>query len=196
MDTSAAIEDLKKILNQSRESIKRVVSSERDRRTIWFAGIGGLVILLYLIFQFFSSGSARLEKKIQSLQGDLKKIEVLKAEYLQSKRSIEELIGKIKTGDEPLISMMEKILVESQVDRGNFSIKSKNPTPGDLYEETSVDVELKKISLGKMVDLLYKVQTMPVFLKVSKFRPQVRFDNPDFLDASFRVSTFKLNKVL
>jgi len=196
MDTNAALENLKTLVNKVRERIQRIAASERDRKTVVYTGLGAAVLILYLIFQFFSSGTGRLEKKAQALQIELKKLDSLRNEYIHSKGRIEELSKSIKTGDESLISVVEKILVESRVDRGNFSIKSRTSTSGDLYEETSVDVDLKKIPLDRMVDVLYKIQTTPVFLKVSRFRPQTRFDNPDLMDVSFRVSTFKLNKVL
>src|SRR5574341_348537 len=196
MDTNAALDNLKTLVNKVRERIQRIAASERDRKAVIYAGLGAAVLILYLIFQFFSSGTGRLEKKAQALQIELKKLDSLRNEYIQSKGRIEELSKSIKTGDESLISVVEKILVESRVDRGNFSIKSRTSTSGDLYEETSVDVDLKKIPLDRMVDVLYKIQTTPVFLKVSRFRPQTRFDNPDLMDVSFRVSTFKLNEVL
>lgn len=196
MDTNAELENLKTLVNKVRERIQRIAASERDRKAVVYAGLGAAVLILYLIFQFFSSGTGRLEKKAQALQIELKKLDSLRNEYIQSKGRIEELSKSIKTGDESLISVVEKILVESRVDRGDFSIKSRTSTSGDLYEETSVDVDLKKIPLDRIVDVLYKIQTTPVFLKVSRFRPQTRFDNPDLMDVSFRVSTFKLNKVL
>jgi hypothetical protein len=90
---------------------------------------------------------------------------------------------------------VEKILVDAQVDRSSFSISSRTDTSGDLYDEKSIDVDIKKLPLNKAVDLLYKIQTNPNFLKVSKFRIRTRFDNPNLLDASFRVSTFKFKQV-
>src|SRR3990172_4805336 len=196
MDTNAVLENLKTLVNKVRERIQRIAASERDRKVVVYTGLGASVLILCLIFQFFLSGTVRLDKKAQALQIELKKLDSLRNEYIQSKGSIEELSKSIKTGDESLISVVEKILVDSRVDRGNFSIKSRTSTPGDLYEETSVDVDLKKIPLDRMVDVLYKIQTTTAFLKVSKLRPQTRFDNPDLMDVSFRVSTFKLNKVL
>jgi hypothetical protein len=172
------------------------MASDRDRRATVFGGIGFFILVLYVVFQFFSSGSARLEKRGDALRADLKRIESLRAEYLQSKRKIDELTSTVRTGDEPLISMVEKTLVDERIDRANFSIKSRASSPGDLYEETSVDVDIKKIPLDIMVDVLYRFQTMPTFIKVSKLRPQTRFDNPDLMDVSFRVSTYKFKQVL
>jgi type II secretory pathway component PulM len=196
MNMNAFLDNLRTLIDEAQKRIQRTMVSDRDRKAVIFGGLGFLILVLYMVFQFFSSGSARLEKKTQSLQADLKRFESLRAEYLGSKHRIEELANTIKTGDEPLISVVEKTLVDSRIDRGNFSIRSRTSTSGDLYEETSVDVEIKKIPLDRMVDVLYKFQTMPAYLKVSKLRPQTRFDNPDLMDISFRVSTFKLNQVL
>ena len=196
MNINAFVDNLRTLIDQAQKRIQRTAVSDRDRRAVIFGGLGLLILVLYIVFQFFSSGSARLEKKAQSLQTDLKRFESLRAEYLGSEHRIEELANTIKTGDEPLISVVEKTLVDSRIDRGNFSIKSRAPSPGDLYEETSVDVDIKKVSLDRMVDILYGFQTMPTFVKVSKLRPQTRFNDPDLMDVSFRVSTFKFNQVL
>lgn len=196
MNANDSVEGLKALLNQARERFDRAMVSDRDRRAVIFGGIGFLILILYVVFQFFSSGSARLEKRVNALQSDLRRIESLRTEYLRSRRRIEELTNTIKNGDEPLISVVEKTLVDARIDRANFSIKSRTPSSGDLYEETSVDVDIKKIPLDRMVDILYRFQTMPTFIRVSKLRPQTRFNDPDLMDVSFRVSTFKFNKVL
>ncbi|MER3446187.1 MAG: hypothetical protein C4291_04810 [Candidatus Dadabacteria bacterium] len=196
MNANDSVEGLKALLNQARERFDRAMVSDRDRRAVIFGGIGFLILILYVVFQFFSSGSARLEKRVNALQSDLRRIESLRTEYLRSRRRIEELTNTIKNGDEPLISVVEKTLVDARIDRANFSIKSRTPSSGDLCEETSVDVDIKKIPLDRMVDILYRFQTMPTFIRVSKLRPQTRFNDPDLMDVSFRVSTFKFNKVL
>ncbi len=196
MNTNDSMDRLRIFLNQIRERFERAMVSDRDRRALIFGGIGFLILVLYVVFQFFSSGSARLEKRLNALQSDLRRIESLRAEYIQSKHRIDELTSTIRNGDEPLISVVEKTLVDARIDRANFSIKSRAPSSGDLYEETSVDVDIKKIPLDRMVDILYRFQTMPTFIKVSKLRPQTRFNDPDLMDVSFRVSTFKFNQVL
>ncbi len=195
MDINNFFESIKNLSNQWGERIQRLLASERDRKAV-LLGAGVLFILIiYIIFQSFSSGKARLEKKAIALEADLKRIQSLRQEYVESKRRLEEVTSKIKTEDVALISVVEKVLVDVQVDRSNFSISSRTDTSGDLYDEKSVDVDIKKIPLNKAVELLYKIQTNPNFLKVSKFRIRTRFDNPNLLDASFRVSTFKFKQV-
>jgi len=195
MDTNTLSENIRNLLNQFTERIQPILGSERDRKVLLLGTIGLLVLLIYLVFHSFSSGTAKLAKKAEALEADLSKIQSLRTEYIESKRRVDEVTSKTKTEDEPLISVVERILVDAQVERGNFSISSRMDTSGDLYDEKSVDVDIKKLPLNKAVDLLYNIQTNPNFLKVSKFRIRTRFDNPNLLDASFRVSTFKFKQV-
>ena len=195
MDINNFFQSIKDLSNQWSERLQRLLASERDRKAV-LLGAGVLFILIiYIIFQSFSSGKARLEKKAIALEADLKRIQSLRQEYIESKRKLEEVTSRIKPEDVALISVVEKVLVDAQVDRSSFSISSRTDTSGDLYDEKSVDVDIKKIPLNKAVELLYKIQTNPNFLKVSKFRIRTRFDNPNLLDASFRVSTFKFKQV-
>ncbi len=172
----------------------KLTLSKRDKTVLSLAGAVLLVIFLYLLIGSFFSGASGLEKKVKALEQELGKIKTLQAEYLKSKRRLEELEGDIKMGTEPIISVAEKILVESGIEREKFSIRSRTPESGELYEENSVDVEIKKIPLRKMVDVLHKVETYPSFLKITRFRPQLRFNSPDLLDVSFRISTYQLKK--
>lgn len=195
MDINSFFDPIKNFSNQLSERIQRLLASERDRKAVLLGAAALFILIIYIIFQSYSSGKATLEKRAAALEEDLKKIESLRSEYIQSKRKMEEATRRIRTEDEALISVVEKVLVDAQVDRSSFSISSRTDTSGDLYDEKSVDVDIKKLSLNKAVDLLYKIQTNPNFLKVSKFRIRTRFDNPNLLDASFRVSTFKFKQV-
>ncbi|GBD40102.1 hypothetical protein HRbin37_02391 [bacterium HR37] len=196
MDNSVLSENLRGIANQIRERIERLTYSKRDRRALVLGGIGLFVLLAYVVFQFFSSRNEVLERRLKMLQEDLVKVESLKFEYIESRKKIEEITKSMTGGDEDLISLVEKALIGAGVERGNFSITSRSPSSGDMYDEMSVDVEINRISLGSLVEVLYSLQTRPSFLKISNFRIQTRFDNPDLIKASFRVSTFKFKRVI
>jgi len=193
------VENIKGITNLIRDRIQRVSSSRRDKRALIISVFALSILLLFLIFQFFSSGTEKLAKKANVLESDLKRIGTLRNELLDANITISKITSSIKSGDEALISVVENILVGGGISRGNFSIKDSNPrasAPDDLYNEKSVDVEIKKIPLNKIVDLLYKIQTRPSFLKVSKLRMRTRFDEPDLMDVNFRISSFKFKKVI
>jgi len=199
MEVGNYIDSLKLLYNQIRDRIQQVSTSKRDKRVVIISVIAVSVFMFFIIFQFFTSGSVRLTKKLSALNSDLVKIENLRKQLEESKREISQLTSSFKSGDEALISVVEDILVNEQIDRGSFSIKDSNasaPAIEDLYDEKSVDVEIRKVPLNTVVDLLYKVQIRPSLLKVSNLRMRTRFDNPDLIDVNFRISSFEFKKVI
>jgi len=199
MDLQTVIENIKSFIALVREKIQKVSSTERDRRAVMLLGAAVFVLIFYFIFHFFSSGTERLEKRAKVLESELKRVQVLSAEYEDSKKRIVELAGKIKKEDEPLISLVEKILLAENIERKNFSIRDVNTRASDtedFYEEKSVDVELKKITLSDLVDILYKIQTKQSFLKVSNLNITMKFNKADSINVKLRVSTFEFEQVI
>lgn len=201
MEIGNHIESLKLLYNRIRDRIQQVSTSKRDKRAVIVSVVAMSVFIIFMIFQFFASGTERLTKKVDVLNSDLEKIENLRKQLEESNRLISQLTSSFKSGDdgEALISVVEDILVNEQIDRGSFSIKDSNtsaPAIDDLYNEKSIDVEIRKIPLNKIVDLLYKVQIRPSLLKVSNLRIRTRFDNPDLIDVNFRISSFEFKKVI
>ena len=198
MDINSLIESIKRALLEAREKLTRLSSTERDRRAIKIGAAGLCLLILYLVLHSFTSGTERLEKRAVQLQSDLAKIQNLRSEYLNSKERIVEISSRIKEEDEPLISVVEQILLGENIDRKNFSIKDVNlrtSVSEEFYEERSVDVELKNLSLKNLVDILYKIQNAPSFLKVSNLNMSTKFDKSDSMTVKLRVSTFEFKEV-
>lgn len=199
MDFQNLVEKIKSYIAQGREKIETLTSSERDRRALVILGAAAAVLVLYLMIHFFTSGTERLEKQARVLDSELRKVQALSAEYEQSKKRVSELSGKIKKEDEPLISVLEKVLLSENIDRQNFSIRDVNTRGSqeeELFEEKSVDVELKRISLEDLVDILYKIQTKQSFLKVSNLNITTKVKNPESVNVKLRVSTFEIKQVI
>jgi general secretion pathway protein M len=199
MEIGNHIETLKLFYRQIRDRIQQVSASKRDKRAVIISVTAISAFIIFILFQFLSSGTERLTKKVDALNSDLGKIENLRMQLEESNRQISQLTSSFKSGDEALISVVEDVLVNEQIDRGSFSIKDSNtsaPAIDDLYKEKSVDVEIRKIPLNKIVDLLYKVQVGRSLLKVSNLRIRTRFDNPDLIDVNFRISSFEFKKVI
>lgn len=199
MNFQGLIEKIKGYIALGREKLDSAVSTERDRRALMILGAVACVLIIYFIAHSFSSSTERLEKRAQVLDSDLKKVEALSREYESSKNKVSELAGKIKKEDEPLISVLEKVLLSENIDRQNFSIRDVNTRGSDeeeLFEEKSVDVELKRISLEDLVNILYKIQTKQSFLKVSNLNITTKVKNPESVNVKLRVSTFEIKQVI
>lgn len=198
MGTGSAIDRIKKVSGELRERIARLSSSERDVRAIRIGAAGICLIIIYVIFHSITSGTGRLEKQVRQLETELGRIENLRTEYEGSKQRMTELSSKIKEEREPLISVVEKILLEENIDRKNFSIKDVNlrtTDSEDFYEEKSIDVELKDLSLKDLIDILYKIQNTRSFLKVSNLNISTKFNKSDSMTVKLRVSTFEFREL-
>lgn len=198
MELGSAVESIKRVFSELRERISRLTSSERDIRAMRI-GIAGLCLLVaYIVFHTFWSGAERLEKQVRQLETELDRIENLRSEYEGSTKRIAELSSKIKKENEPLISVVEQILLDENIDRKNFSIKDVNLRTSeseDFFEEKSIDVELKDLSLKDLVDILYKLQNTPSFLKVSNLNISTKFNKSDSMTVKLRVSTFEFKEL-
>lgn len=195
--------ELKERIGKAREYIENYIASknlsERDRRAIVIAGIAVALFFLFFIVSSFTSGSSKSRNQVAALREQLKEVKTLVKKYEYSKSTLQEITRSIKKEDEALISVVETIMVENQIDRNTFSINDSNSNIGDsdgLYNERAVQVDINRIPLEKAIDILYAVQSRKSFLKVSNLRLKTRFDKTNLLDVSFRLSTFEFNKVI
>lgn len=178
-----------------KEKIDALNLSDRDRRALGWGLLGAAVIVVIIIFQSVSSHIGSLEKRSETLSKDISEIRVLNKQFVESARKMEAIRKAIIT-PESLLSSVESILLGANINRGSFSIKSRPTALFDLYEEINVQVDINKIPLSRIVDVMYKVQSTQTFLKISKIKINTRFDSPDLMDLSFRVSTYKFEKVI
>lgn len=196
------VKDVLKNINERitrKKTTNSLTVSERDKKLLIFGVFFALLVIMLLIYQSYSKKIYIYEKQVVALREQLAKTRALSRDYKDSKRRLDIATSSLRKEEEALISVMEKILVESGVGKENFSIKDsgkeRSKSEG-LYEAISVEVDIRRISLPTMIDVLYKIQSRNSFLKVSDLRMRTKFDNPAFLDASFRLSTFELNKTI
>lgn len=197
------MDELKQKINKIREYAENYISnknlSDRDKRAVVIAGVALTAFLLFFVFSSFSTGSSKSKNQVNALREQLKEVKTLVKKYEYSKSTLQQITRSIRKEDEALISVVEKIMVDNQIDRNTFSIKDSNSSVGNsdsLYNERAVQVDINRIPLEKAIDILYDVQSRRSFLKVSNLRLKTRFDKSNLLDVSFRLSTFEFNKVI
>ncbi|MEM4407888.1 MAG: hypothetical protein QXI19_04015 [Candidatus Caldarchaeum sp.] len=170
--------------------------SERDKRAVLWGALGVVVLALILFFHTMSSINRKLEMQEKALMGQLDEIRSLEREYYASKKMAAEIAEGMSSPNQSLLSLIERILVNENIERASFTISSRSPTSWELYEETSVDVKIQKIALDKVIDVIYEIENSSTFLKISKFKMSTRFDSPNLLDVSFRISNYKFHQVI
>ncbi|MGI9554162.1 MAG: hypothetical protein ACR2NC_04485 [Thermodesulfobacteriota bacterium] len=179
------------------EKLEEALNSERDRRAIY---VGVAIISFVVLFAFYNTfikNSNKYQKQSSAIEEQLLKVKSLKNEFKQSRQKLNELSKTVKKEDEALISVVEKILVDNQIERTSFSIKDSKLGESyseELTDESTVQVDLRKIPFNKVIDILYSIQSRESFLKVSNLRLKTKFDKPEQVDVSFKLSTFEIGQ--
>lgn len=190
---------LNRVVSIKDKYLGRAITSERDKKVIILGGVFLVLFILFYIYQSYSSQVDKYEKQAVALEQQLVKVKALARDYEESTNRLESITRSIKKEDEALISVLEKILVDNRIQREDFSIKDSNTRISDtedLYDVTSVQVDIRRVQLGKLIDVLYNIQTRESFLKVSDLKMRTKFDKPELIDASFTLSTFEFKKVI
>ena len=170
--------------------------SERDKKALKLGAAAVALFFIFMILKSLLGGGDNSKQQITELKERLKTVKELRHEYEYAGKLLKETTASIKKEDEALISVVEKILVDNRIERKSFSIKDSNITSSnaeEIYNERSVQVDIKRVSLQKAIDVLYSIQNRESFLKVSNLKLKTKFDKNNLLDMSFRLSTFEFN---
>lgn len=170
--------------------------SARDVRAI---KIGVAVLAIFLVFSVYRAvfpGGSAVRSEVSQMRLQLNEMRAIKDEYRYSRDLLAKVSGSMKEEKEALISVAEKVLIRNGIDRRSFSIRGTNPSVRGkgIKRERAVLVKINKVSVPRVMNVLYVFQKNKTILKVSDLRIKTRFDNPNLTDVSFRLSTFSFSE--
>lgn len=170
--------------------------STRDVRAIQIGAAALAIFLIFSVYRAVLPGGSAIRSEVGQMRLQLNEIRALKEEYRYSRDLLSKVSGSMKEEKEALISVVEKTLIRNGIDRRSFSIRGTNPSVRGkgIERERAVLVKINKVSVPRVLNVLYVFQKSKTILKVSDLRIKTRFDNPNLTDVSFRLSTFSFSK--
>ena len=167
--------------------------NDREKRIV---GAGGGFLLLFLLYTLLISPAMSkyegMGRKIEQKSKELQEIEELRTEYQDGKKQLEKFEGVAKGDSFSLFSFLESLADKEDIRDHIASMKPKNVPLNEKYNESSVEIKVDKISLKQLTNYIFEIENSDHFLNIKKIRLKTRFDNPDFLDVTFTVSTLEL----
>jgi len=197
MDLNNMKEKFTEIVQLLSKKLDGILISERERRAIFIAIAAVIILVLFVSFNTFLKDSSKYQKQTTVLEKELIRVKALREEYGLLKDRLRELTKAVKKENEALISVVEKVLIDNDIERTSFSIKDSKivlPDSDDLYDDSTVEVNVRKVPFNKVVNILYSIQNRDSFLKVSELRLKTKFDKPELVDVSFKLSTFEFRQ--
>ncbi len=162
----------------------------RERALVAAAGgVCAVAILYMLIVVPIQNGlawsAARLDTGEQAMmQADrlLLQYEKVHTDLL----AVEEAIQAGPSGN--LVTTLANLAKESQVKVDSMQPQSGASSPG--YKETRVQVELKEVTLVKLIQYLFEIESTQQHISVKTLSIKTLSKKPGLLDATFSVSSF------
>lgn len=153
--------------------INKVILSDRYILII----LTGIVLAAVFAFITFVSTNS-LERKNEKLRKQFKELQTLKEELVNIKYIVDSKEKKIGLTDvKSVVSALEQTLnslgLEAKV------IKSLGKKKIKEFTEEDAELEIEKIDLNKIVNLLYKIENSPVPMKIKTTTIRTTFENPD-----------------
>lgn len=159
------------------------------------AGVGLALVLIIVVPFWLANG--RLTKLQRTLdQGQKTMDEIVRAidDYNKHKGELTTLENRLHTGFDSNANVTLESLAKQAGIESDIRAKS-TPVPKDLYNEHSVEVSLKKVTLKQLVDYLYQIEYgANRIMHIDKLRLKPAYGNRTQLDAKFDVITYQLQE--
>lgn len=167
--------------------------TDRERKLVLLTAGVAVVLVVSGIGWLISGAIDNRQKRITIRKDEIAQIEALRTDYDAAVARQKAAENRIKTASSTsLFSLLQKSAAEVGLSLSDLQERRLPVKDSDLTEVT-VDVNLKEISVDKLVTLLEKVEGRNAggVIKVTKLKVKTRFDNPEILEASLTVSTWK-----
>jgi len=163
----------------------------RNRALILIILLG---IYVLIIPDFLWKQSA--EKDLSRLTGKYREFSVLANEYRSLSARVQRIEKKKTLTEAKGIAQVIGEMAESLGMKGEVkSIKEtgRRKTLEQMREETA-EIQLEKVNMTEMMNLLYKVENAPMILVVKKVAIKKSFESPELLDMTMILSLFVTEK--
>lgn len=168
--------------------------NSREQTMALIAAAVVIILVVVLPITVASNRIGRLEKNV--VQGRKQLRDVMRAiESYDSRRVYLDQLQKLFAGgfDSSISSTLESIAEKHGMKDRIDSLKERAVAPSELFDESSVDVRLKRVRLEQLVGFLHAIEDQPdTLLRLKKLSIKTRFDNKQDMDVSFTVSTYRL----
>ncbi len=172
------------------ETAEGVVQRATPRERIMLAGMAAGVVLglVALISLGFAHAIHRRELSIAAKTKSLKEITQLAATYAERSRARQMLEQRLKA-KVALFTFIDDVSKREHIEIGDMQDHGSN-TGQDKITESTVELDLNKLTLDKLTDFLNALERDTHLIKVKKIRLRGRIDDPNAVDVSMTIAAY------
>ncbi len=151
------------------------------------AWVSAVILCIVLILVSFS-----LKREQAVLQTQRNELLTLRDDYLNLRGSVAAVEGrKSLSRVEGVIPAMDEIFKSLGLSQKVKAMKAVATKEQRYATEEEADVQVEKIGMNELVNILYKMENAPMILAVKKTVVRTSFDNPSQLNVNMTVSLIR-----
>lgn len=167
-------------------------ATPRERRLLAMAAGGVALFIVFVFWASFSSAIRRAEGTLEEKQQDFEKIARLSSGYAVHEQERQMMEARLRQTPPALMSFVDATAKADGVDVGGMSDRGavaggQNGRPREL----SVEVNLSKVPLDKLLKLLFDLEHGPGIVKVRRLHVRKSVENKEMLDVSLSISAWQ-----
>jgi type II secretory pathway component PulM len=166
--------------------------SESEKRLVSLLAVVVVVLVVGGLAVLMSSQVEKSKKRVQMRTDELAQLDQLREKYEEASQAERRSQNKLHGTTTSLFSLIQKSATEVGLSVPDLQ-ERRTPVKDSDITETTVDVNLKEVSIDKLQTLLEKIEGKrgDGNVKVTKLKVKTRFDNPEMLEVAMTVSTWK-----
>lgn len=165
--------------------------NSRERVLVLTAGgLLGAGLLFLAVVNPILNAAAAAETRVATAEQELELVRRLRRDYDELHGRLSSVEERIRNGPRgEIFTTLEKLAADSAVKID--SMEPRTSPASEAYRETKVQVSLKSVTLGQLVNYLHRIDSSAQVLSIKSLRIRSRKDKPDLLDVTFTVSSFE-----
>ena len=154
--------------------------------------ISAAAVIILAVSVLLVSASISLKKEGSALRSQKEEIALLREDFLELRKKISAIEGKkalVKV--EGIVQAMDEIFGSSGLNQKVKSIKPTVTRDKKYAVEEEADVEVERVSMNELVNILYKLENAPMVLLIKKARLKTSFEDPSLLNITMTIGLVK-----
>ena len=133
------------------------------------------------------------QKRVSMRRDEITTLSAQREQYQDAVATEERSKRRITGNSASLFSLLQKAAADVGLSLNDLNERRTPVKDSPEITEVTVDVSLKEITIDKLDTLLEKIEGKRAdgVVKVTKLKVKTRFDNPELLEASMTVSTWR-----
>jgi hypothetical protein len=161
----------------------------KTRRKLLISAAAGIILVVSVLLV---NASLSLKKEGSTLRAQKEEILLLREDFLELRDKIGSVEGKKSlTKVEGIVQAIDEVFKSTGQNQKVKSVKPTATRDKKYAMEEEADIEVEKVSMNEMLNILYKIENAPMVLLIKKARLKTSFEDPSLLNMTMTIGLVK-----